>query len=95
MSTISDYGSKEQIVKITKIEQPCKYFNIFFMERGTISSATFKGLQNVDSVIEVISMLYVIKLLSFNIYKRPELIDEIKNKFSHDDFWEFNLEESH
>lgn len=65
-------GSTEQLVRITKISELGKYFNLFCFNRVKNYSATFKGIHDIAMVHDLLKLSYVSHILTIDI---SDLVD--------------------
>lgn len=66
-------GSTEQLVRITRISELGKYFNLFCFNRVKNYSATFKGIKEVSMLQDLLKLSYVGHILTIDLSDRIDI----------------------
>lgn len=71
-------GSTEQLVRITRISEFGKYFNLFCFNRVKNYSATFKGIKDISMIHDLLKLSYVSHILTIDLSNQIDIDQIIK-----------------
>lgn len=72
----------DEVIKISKANLSGAYFNLFYLNSKNHSSATFKGLNNLNTVFGVLSFLANSKIISIDINSFSEIKTKIEDNLT-------------
>ncbi|MBX9865509.1 MAG: hypothetical protein K2Y14_01235 [Burkholderiales bacterium] len=72
----------DEVIKISKANLSGTYFNLFYLNSRDHSSATFKGVHNLNTVFRILSFLANSKIISIDINNFSEIKTKIEDNLT-------------